>query len=73
MTERAEEIPVVLAPLAGKVRGVCTLGSDHEPIIVLNDQLSPEQMRRTYRHELLHIQRGDLWNESYHEYGDYGR
>ena len=68
MTEPFIYPPVVFAKLTGKVRGFCTLGSDFEPIIVLNEQLSPEQMRITYRHELDHIRRGDLYNDTYREY-----
>jgi len=70
MMTDASNVPVVLARLARNVHGFCTIGSDYEPIIVLNVQLSPEQMRRTYLHELRHLQKGDLWNESYDEYGD---
>ena len=68
MTE--PEVPVVLAKLTGKVRGFCCLGSDYEPIIVINENLSPAQKRKTYLHELRHIQRGEMWDENYHEYRD---
>lgn len=63
------EIPVVLKNLPPHVRGFACLGSDYEPIIVLNCNLSREQQEKTYIHELLHIVRGDLWNENYNEYG----
>lgn len=63
-------VPVVYANLTGKTRGFCCLGSDYEPIIVMNKDLSPEQQRKTYRHELEHIIKGEMTDETYHEYGD---
>ena len=62
-------VPVVLAHLNGKIRGFTTLGSDFEPIIVLNEQLSPQQKRKTYNHEIHHLQSGEFWDDSYDEYG----
>ena len=70
MTEPFIYPPVVFAKLTGKVRGFCTLGADYEPIIVLNEDMSPEQKRKTYRHELDHIRKGEMYDESYHEYGE---
>lgn len=70
MNEFPENIPVILLNLNGKIRGFCTFGSDYEPLIVINDQLSPEQKLKTYRHEMEHILRGDLWDDTYNEYGD---
>ena len=64
------EIPVVLAKLTGNIHGFVTLGSDYEPIIVINDDLSPQQKRKTYKHELNHILHEDMTNETYIEYGD---
>lgn len=63
-------VPVVYAKLTGKIRGFCCLGSDYEPIIVMNEELSPEQQRKTYRHELEHIRKGEMTDKTYHEYGD---
>lgn len=59
---------VVLKNLPTGIRGFCCLGSDYEPCIVLNSRLSREQMQATYRHELGHIQRGEMFNEGYVEY-----
>ena len=70
MREPFTPVPVVLAKLTGNVRGFCCLGSDYEPVIVINDQLSPEQKKRTYLHELNHIRNGDMYKEEYVEYGD---
>lgn len=63
------DVPIVLKDLPVSIHGFVCLGSDFEPIIVINSRLSVEQQRRTYQHELLHIQRGEMFNENYHEYG----
>ena len=51
------------------VNGFCCLGSDYEPIIVINSRLSREDQLKAYRHEQDHIRRGEMFNEDYHEYG----
>ena len=61
-------IPVILKDLPAKVHGFVCLGSDYEPIIVINARLSRVQQLRTYRHEIKHIQRGEMFNMNYHEY-----
>ena len=63
------EVPIVLKDLPVDVRGFICLGSDFEPIIVINSRLSREQQLLTYRHELRHLRRGEMFNEEYHEYG----
>lgn len=65
-----EMIPVILKDLPTNIRGLVMLGSDYEPIIVINSRLSYEQQQITFRHELNHILKGQLDDESYHEYGD---
>ena len=62
------DVPVVLKDLPVKIHGFVCLGSDYEPIIIINSRLSWEQQQRTYRHELLHIQRGEMFDITYHEY-----
>jgi Zn-dependent peptidase ImmA (M78 family) len=64
-----EEVPIVLKDLPAEIRGFICLGSDFEPIIVINSRLSREQQLRTYRHELQHLRKGEMFNEDYHEYG----
>ena len=44
------------------------LGSDYEPIIILNSRLSVEQQRKTYRHEMNHITSGEIDDDGYSEY-----
>jgi len=64
-----EEVPIVLKDLPVDIRGFVCLGSDYEPIIVINSRLSREQQLKAYAHELRHLRRGDMFNEDYHEYG----
>ena len=64
-----EERPAKLMDLPTTVRGFICLGSDYEPIIVINSRMSREQQLETYRHEQNHLKRGDMYNEDYHEYG----
>ena len=63
------DVPIVLKDLPPDVRGFVCLGSDYEPIIVINSRMSREQQLETYRHEQNHLKRGDMYNEDYHEYG----
>ena len=62
------DVPVILKNLPVKIHGFVCLGSDYEPIIVINARLSRIQQLRTYRHEIKHIQRGEMFNMNYHEY-----
>ena len=62
------DVPVVLKDLPVKIHGFVCLGSDYEPIIIINSRLSREQQQEAYRHELLHIQRGEMFDINYHEY-----
>ena len=63
-----QEYPVVLHDLPGSVRGFVTLGSDYEPIIVLNSHLSLEELRKAYTHEVAHIRSGQMFDDDYREY-----
>ena len=63
------DVPIILKDMPVDVRGFICLGSDYEPVIVINSRLSREQQQKTYEHELLHLRRGDMFNEEYHEYG----
>jgi Zn-dependent peptidase ImmA (M78 family) len=62
------DVPVILKDLPVKIHGFVCLGSDYEPIIVINARLSRTQQLRTYQHEIKHIQHGDMQNINYHEY-----
>ena len=62
------DVPVIFKDLPVKIHGFVCRGSDYEPIIIINSRLSWEQQQRAYRHELLHIQRGEMFDITYHEY-----
>ena len=62
------DVPIILKDMPVDVRGFVCLGSDYEPIIVIKSRLSRENQLKTYRHEQDHIKRGEMFNESYHEY-----
>ena len=64
-----KDTQIVLKDLPIGVNGFCCLGSDYEPIIVINSRLSREDQLKTYRHEQEHIQSGEMFDENYHEYG----
>lgn len=63
------DVPIILKDLPPNIRGFVCLGSDYEPVIVINSRLSREDQLKTYHHEQEHIRRGDMFNEEYHEYG----
>lgn len=64
-----EERPAILDDLPTSVKGFCYHDNDGEAFIVVNARHTREQNRRTYDHEKCHIDRGDMFNEDYHEYG----
>ena len=63
-----EQVPIFLKDLPETIRGFTMLGSDYEPIIILNSRLSVEQQRKTYRHEMNHITSGEIDDDGYSEY-----
>lgn len=63
------EVPIILKDLPADVRGFVCLGSDYEPVIVINSRLSREDQLKTYHHEKGHIDRGEMYDEDYNEYG----
>ncbi|MBO7709893.1 MAG: hypothetical protein J6S83_05460 [Lachnospiraceae bacterium] len=60
---------VTLAKLPTSIRGFVIIEEDGVPRIVLNMNLTREQNQETYEHELRHIERGDMDNPDYNEYG----
>jgi hypothetical protein len=64
-----EDNTVILEDLPTSVRGFVFQGDDGEPVIVVNSRLTREQNRRTYDHERGHIERGDMYEPTYNEYG----
>ena len=69
MTEFFGEVPVVLQGLPSGCRGFCCLGSDYEPIIIINKNMTYEQQKKTYEHEMRHIITGEIYDPDYKEYG----
>lgn len=63
-----DPVPIVLRDLPETIHGFTVLGSDYEPIIILNSRMSREQQRKTYRHEMDHIVSGQMDDEGYKEY-----
>jgi len=70
MLDEFGEVPVVLHDLPPRIHGFTILGSDYQPIIVINQNMLREQQLATYRHEMDHITRGEIYDPSYREYGD---
>ena len=60
---------VTLANLPTSIRGFVFMESDGVPRIVLNANLTREMNRRTMDHEIRHIERGEMDNKDYDEYG----
>ena len=63
-----ENVPVILKDMSTRIRGFCCLGSDYEPCIVINSRMTKEQQEKTYRHEMNHIESGQMFDEEYVEY-----
>lgn len=63
-----DSVPVILRDLPTTVKGFCCLGSDYEPIIVINSRMTHEQQLKTYKHELRHIRSGEIYDPDYTEY-----
>ena len=64
-----EKNEAILQDLPTSVRGFVFLGEDGEPMIVVNSRLTREQNRLTFDHEQKHIERGDMTEPAYNEYG----
>ena len=54
-----DEYRVYFVKLPGSVRGASRLGEDGFASIYINDQLSPKAKKAAFRHEMLHLRRGD--------------
>lgn len=60
---------VILENMPTSIRGYVFKDDDGAPVIVLNSRLSREQNQRTYEHERQHIERGEMDEPTYIEYG----
>ena len=64
-----DPVPIVLKDLPPSVKGFVCLGSDYNPIIVINSRLSFEMQQEVYLHEYMHIKNGQIDDDDYKEYG----
>ena len=64
-----EERPARLENMPTTFRGFCYHDNDGEEFIVLNARHTRETNRRTWDHERRHIDRGELYEPTYDEYG----
>lgn len=58
------DIVVKLRNLPSRVRAAHTENPDGSYTIIINKALSIESQRESYKHELRHIQRGDLFKNA---------
>lgn len=63
-----EERPAILDNLPTTVKGFCYHDNDGEVFIVVNARHTREQNCKTYDHENKHIENGELYDQTYHEY-----
>ena len=63
------DVQIVLKDLPVNIHGFVCLGSDYEPIIVINSRLSREKQLLAYEHEIQHLLNGEMYDENYNEYG----
>lgn len=70
MKDEYDSCIVRVENLPTRIRGFCYHDDDGTAYIVLNARLPHEMNRKSYQHELSHIQRGEMYDENYHEYGE---
>lgn len=63
-----DDITIIRQDISSHVHGMVTLGSDYQPLIILNTRMPWEEQIKSLMHELEHIRRDDLFNEDFHEY-----
>jgi len=61
--------PARLENMPTTIKGFCYHDEDGEAFVVLNARHTWEQNRRTWNHELKHLERGDMYEPTYNEYG----
>ena len=64
-----EEIRTILLNLPVSVSGFVFHDDEGQPVVVLNARLSAERRLKAYRHEVEHIENGDMYDATYNEYG----
>ena len=56
------------AELPYKCGGVCYHDEDGREYILINLYCSPEKQKRSFRHEVRHLRRGEMYDIRYREY-----
>lgn len=54
--------------LPASVHGICYHDDDLNPYIIINAKMDRAHQLSTLRHELDHIERGQMFDPDYHEY-----
>ena len=62
------DVRTIYQDMPCSIRGFCFHDEDGVPCIVINARMSVAQQKQTWRHELRHIDRGEMYNASYREY-----
>lgn len=62
MYDAVNDVYVLVTSLPGAVKALIKAVPDGE-VILINEALSDEQKQEAYEHELLHLKRGDLYND----------
>ena len=65
----SETRPATLINMPTTVRGFCYHDGDGEEFVILNSRLTREANQKTWLHEQEHIQNGELYDQTYNEYG----
>lgn len=69
MKEDLSEVRTILKDLPVSIKGFVFHDDDGQPVVVLNARLSAEKRLKAYRHELKHIENGEMYDTTYNEYG----
>lgn len=72
MKEDLSEVRTILQDLPVSIKGFVFHDDDGQPVVVLNARLSAEKRLKAYRHELKHIENGEMYDTTYNEYGGTG-
>ena len=68
MEDEYGEYTVRIENLPTGYKGFCYHDDDGNCYLILNARHTRETNAGSYLHELNHIERGDMYNEKYHEY-----
>lgn len=64
----SENKPARLENMPTTIRGLCYHDTDGEEYIILNARMTREANRRSWLHEMKHIERGELYDPAFMEY-----